>query len=46
MKISVKRKNESVTRFVPRDKPAMPLMDAVELAMVRHRDALEYLRDK
>lgn len=46
MKISVKRKNESVTKFVHRDKPAMPLMDAVELAMVRHKDALEYLRDK
>jgi len=44
VKISVKRIDES--RFVPLDKPAMPLMDAVELAMVRHKDALEYLRDK
>lgn len=44
VKISIKRMNES--RFVPRDKPAMPLTDAVELALVRHRDALEYLRDK
>lgn len=44
VKISVKRINES--RFVPLEKPAMSLMDAVELAMVRHRDALEYLRDK
>ena len=44
VKISVKRINES--RFVPQDKPAMSFMDAVELAMARHRDALEYLRDK
>lgn len=44
IKISVKRMNES--RFVPQDKPAMSLMDAVELAMVRHKDALDYLRDK
>lgn len=44
IKISVKRMNES--RFVPQDKPAMSLMDAVELALVRHKDALDYLRDK
>lgn len=44
VKISVKRINES--RFVPRDKPVMPLMDAVDLALIRHKDALEYLRDK
>jgi len=44
VKIAVNHVNES--RFVPLDKPAMPLMDAVELAMVRHRDALEYLRNK
>lgn len=44
VKISVKRINES--RFVPLDKPAMSLMDAVELALIRHKDALEYLRDK
>lgn len=43
MKISVKRINES--RFVPKDKPAMPLTGAVELAMIRHKDALEYLRN-
>lgn len=44
VKISVKHVNES--RFVPQDKPAMSLMDAVELAMIRHKDALEYLRNK
>lgn len=44
MKISLKRRNES--RFVPLDKPAMPLTDAFEIVKKQYKDAFDYLRDK
>lgn len=46
LSIKIHNKSESISKFIPRDKPLMSFNAAFELVKKKYKDAFEYLKDK
>ena len=46
IKVHTADKSETLSKFIPRDKPLMSFTDAFELVKKKYKDAFDYLEDE